>query len=98
MPWVDCAQQRLPYQSGSNTSRDGARAARGKAERDRETLRYHYRLFAAEGVTDHEMHRMTGLDTNIITARRNELKAVPVGRRMGPKGVCVTAWALEDKR
>ena len=94
MPWVDSAQQRLPYQSGSDTSHEAARAARGKSEQDREAMRYHYRRHPAHGVTDHEMHALTGLEINVINARRNELPVIKVGRRRGPKGVTVTAWAL----
>ncbi len=52
--------------------------------------------YADHGVTDHEAKAMTGLEINVINARRNELKAVKVGRRRGPKGVTVTAWALPD--
>lgn len=94
MPWVDCAQQRLPYQSGSDTSHEAARAARGKSEQDREVLRRLYLRHPDRGVTDHEAHALTGIDINVINARRNELPVIKVGRRRGPKGVTVTAWAL----
>jgi hypothetical protein len=96
MPYASPAQQALPYQSGSDTSHEAARAARGKAETDRERLRHLYARHAVTGVTDHEAHDMTGLDINVICARRNELKAVKVARRRGPKGVSVTAWALPE--
>ena len=98
MPYADSAAQQLPFQSGSDTSHDAAVVARGKSAVDRETLRYHYRRHPAHGVTDHEMHALTGLEINVINARRNELPVIKVGRRRGPKGVNVTAWALGPAR
>lgn len=100
MPWADSAQQQLPYQSGSDTSHEGARHARrsSKTERDRAMMRSEYARMGHLGVTDGEMVARTGLPVNIVTARRNELQCVAVGRRRGTSGVTVTAWALEVVR
>ena len=98
MPWVDSAQQQLPYQSGSDTSHEAARAAASSAPSQRATLTAQYRRHAFAGVTDHEMSEATGLPINVICARRNELGAIKIGTRMGRHGVRVTAWALEDRR
>lgn len=97
MPYADPAQHALPWQSGSDTSHEAARAARGKAAMDRERLRCLYVSHPVHGVTDHEAHEATGLDINVICARRNELKAVNLGRRMGHRGVPVTAWGLDER-
>ena len=96
MPWSDSAQQRLPYQSGSDTSHDAAVmvGVTGRADTQRLVMAALYRAHRA-GLTDAEMAHHTGYQISAICARRNELGCVALGRRMGPHGVMVTAWALE---
>lgn len=98
MPYADPAHQWLPFQSGSDTSHDAAVAATQSAATQRERMTALYRRHVFTGLTDHEMQEHTGLAINVINARRNELHAVKIGRRMGPHGVHVTAWALEHVR
>ncbi len=98
MPYADSAQQRLPYQSGSESSHDGARhAGRSlKTVADRAKLMAEYVRAGRDGVTDGEAVFLTGLPVNIICARRNELGVVALTRRMGANGVRVTAWGLKE--
>ncbi len=98
MPYADSAQQRLPYQSGSESSHDGARHARKspKTDHDRAAMMAQYVASGRNGTSDGEMCAITGLPVNIVCARRSELSVVALTRRMGANGVRVTAWGLKE--
>ena len=98
MPYLDPANHALPYASGCDTSRAGAKAAKAHAATQIETMRAIYRDNPRLGVTDRVMHELTGYDINVVCARRNELGCVCVARRMGPRNVTVKAWALPEGR
>jgi len=93
VPYLDSANQQLPFASGCDTSRSGAEAAKKHAQTQRQVLTDVYRRYLG-GVTDAEMADYTGLPVSTICARRNELHCVVVGRRMGPHNVTVKAWVL----
>lgn len=95
MPYADSAQQALPYASGSDTSHAAAQAVASSAHTQRAIMAGHYQRYRSTGLTDHEMHDVTGYPINVINARRNELRARKIGVRMGPCGVRVSVWTLE---
>jgi hypothetical protein len=98
MPYASSPTMSLPFASGSDTSRDGAEAARASAPTQCRVLAAIYERHGELGLTDAEISAITGLRPNIITARRSDLRCVKVGKRKGPFGVTVTAWALPDGR
>ena len=88
MPYLDPANHALPYASGCDTSRAGAKAAKAHAATQIETMRAIYRDNPRLGVTDHVMHELTGYDINVVCARRTCL-----ARRIPPMGRChCLAW------
>lgn len=98
MPYASSPTMCLPFASGSDTSRDGAEAARASAPTQCRVMAAIYERHQFSGCTDHEMATYTGYRPNIITARRSDLRCVKVGKRRGPFGVTVAAWALPDRR
>lgn len=95
MPYA--AVTHAPYAPGSDTSRDAARRVKPQTQMERMRWLYLY-MEGCGGFTDHEMHEVTGYPINVITARRNAIGCKPVGKRMGPHGVVVTAWEMEGGR
>ena len=98
MPYADPAAARLPFQSGSDTSRAGAEAAKASAKGRCAVMAEIYRRHGFSGVTDAEMVDYTGYPINIVNARRSDLGCIKVGTRPGKHGVDVAAWALPEGR
>jgi hypothetical protein len=94
VPYAASAQQRLPYQSNSDTSHDAAVMMRdtGRAATQCRVMAAVYRELGA--VADYQMALITGYPITSICARRSDLHCVKAGRRMGPHGVQVTTWGL----
>jgi hypothetical protein len=72
MPYADTAQARLPYASGSETSRDAAIRALAFAE-TQEARYFRWLSQRDQGGTDAEAEREIPMKRQSVCARRNEL-------------------------
>jgi len=76
MPYADPANYELPFQSGSDTSRDAAtKAQRFVCRQGIEVLAW-FQQRGAFGGTQKECHAATGLERSSICARVNALEKV----------------------
>src|SRR5689334_14322653 len=76
MPYLDSANRELPFQSGSDTSRDAAvRAQRYVGEQGIRVLPWFIER-GDHGGTQREAHEALGIERSSICARVNALEAV----------------------
>ncbi|MGE0594567.1 MAG: hypothetical protein AB7G23_02880 [Vicinamibacterales bacterium] len=100
MPYADPDQRALPWQGGSETSHEGAVAARVFGGSQRDQVLAFYEACGTRGATDEEVARGTGVKQTSVCARRNELLDVLEmhGTRTGSAGVRCQVWRLAQKR
>lgn len=99
MPYVQPAQQALPWQSGSETSHEAAMAAGECAVTQRQKVYSFLARHGRRGATDEEIEQALSMRRSSVCARRNELvKARQVEdsgcTTLSASGLRVTLWRI----